>query len=103
MSAATETHLLENPFTLARQQLYKVAETFEIDQRLVNVLQEGKKAVEVSIPTSLDNGDVRGFRGYRVTHNIARGRSKGGIRYPPDVTLHEVKSLAMWVTWKRAV
>ena len=51
MAAATETHLLENPFTLARQQLYKVAETFEIDQRLVNVLQECKKAVEVSIPT----------------------------------------------------
>src|SRR6476660_1644760 len=103
MAAATETHLRENPFELAREQLRKVAESFGIDQRLVNVLQECKKAVEVSIPTSLDDGDVRAFTGYRVTDNIARGPSKGGIRYHPDVTLDEVKSLAMWMTWKCAL
>jgi glutamate dehydrogenase (NAD(P)+) len=103
MAAATETHLRENPFGLAREQLRKVADTFGIDDRLVNVLQECKKAVEVSIPTSLDNGSVKAFQGYRVTHNIARGPSKGGIRYHPDVTLDEVKSLAMWMTWKCAL
>jgi glutamate dehydrogenase (NAD(P)+) len=103
MAAATETHLRENPFELAREQLRRVADTFGIDDRLVNVLQECKKAVEVSIPTSLDNGSVRAFKGYRVTHNIARGPSKGGIRYHPDVTLDEVKSLAMWMTWKCAL
>ena len=43
------------------------------------------------------------FTGYRVVHNIARGPSKGGIRYHPDVTLDEVKSLAMWMTWKCAL
>src|SRR5205814_760644 len=68
--------------------------------RLVNVLQECKRSVEVSIPTSMDDGSVRAFTGYRVTHNIARGPSKGGIRYHPDVTLDEVKALAMWMTWK---
>ena len=103
MAAATETHLRENPFELAREQLHKVADTFGIDDRLVNVLQECKKSVEVSIPTSLDDGSVRAFTGYRVTHNIARGPSKGGIRYHPDVTLDEVKSLAMWMTWKCAL
>src|SRR5436305_8661503 len=99
-TAAPESHLRENPFELAQQQLYKVADTFGIDERLVNVLTECKKAVEVSIPTSLDNGNVVAFTGYRVTHNIARGPSKGGIRYHPDVTLDEVKALAMWMTWK---
>ncbi len=99
-TAAPESHLRENPFRLAQQQLHKVAETFGIDERLVNVLQECKKAVEVSIPTSLDDGSVRAFRGYRVTHNVSRGPSKGGIRYHPDVTLDEVKALAMWMTWK---
>ena len=98
-----ESHLRENPFELAQQQLHKVADTFGIDERLVNVLQECKKAVEVSIPTSLDDGSVRAFTGYRVTHNIARGPSKGGIRYHPDVTLDEVKALAMWMTWKCAL
>jgi len=100
MATAAESHLRENPFGLAQQQLHQVGETFGIDERLINVLQECKKAVEVSIPTSLDNGSVEAFKGFRVTHNIARGPSKGGIRYHPDVTLDEVKSLAMWMTWK---
>jgi glutamate dehydrogenase (NAD(P)+) len=102
-TAAPETHLRENPFELARLQLHKVADVFGIDDRLVNVLQECKKSVEVSIPTSMDDGSVRAFKGFRVQHNIARGPSKGGIRYHPDVTLDEVKSLAMWMTWKCAL
>src|SRR3954449_12075960 len=99
-TAAPESHLRENPFELAQQQLHKVADTFGIDERLINVLKGCKKAVEVSIPTSLDDGGIRAFTGYRITHNIARGPSKGGIRYHPDVTLDEVKALAMWMTWK---
>jgi glutamate dehydrogenase (NAD(P)+) len=99
-TAAPESHLRENPFRIAQQQLESVARTFGIDDRLVEVLSQCKKAVEVSIPTSLDDGSVRAFTGYRVTHNIARGPSKGGIRYHPDVTLDEVKALAMWMTWK---
>jgi len=99
-TAAPESHLRENPFELAQRQLQKVADTFGIDHQLVGVLSQCKKAVEVSIPTSMDDGTVRPFAGYRVTHNIARGPSKGGIRYHPDVTLDEVKSLAMWMTWK---
>jgi glutamate dehydrogenase (NAD(P)+) len=99
-TAAPESHLRENPFRIAQQQLENVARTFGIDDRLVEVLSQCKKAVEVSIPTSLDDGSIRAFTGYRVTHNIARGPSKGGIRYHPDVTLDEVKALAMWMTWK---
>ncbi len=100
---APESHLRENPFQIARQQLRRVADIFEIDDRLVNVLQECKKALIVSVPVSMDDGSTRAFEGYRVTHNVARGPSKGGIRYHPDVTLDEVKALAMWMTWKCAL
>ena len=96
----TGTHLRENPFEIARQQLRLVGTTFNIDPNLINVLQECKKAVEVAIPISLDDGSIRTFAGFRVQHNIARGPSKGGIRYHPDVTLDEVKALSMWMTWK---
>src|SRR5690242_19791076 len=51
----------------------------------------------------MDDGSTQAFEGYRVTHNIARGPSKGGIRYHPDVTLDEVRALAMWMTWKCAL
>src|SRR4051794_6060303 len=102
-TAAPESHLRENPFRIAQQQLENVARTFGIDDRLVAVLSQCKKAVEVSIPTTLDDGSLRAFTGYRVTHNVSRGPSKGGIRYHPDVTLDEVKALAMWMTWKCAL
>jgi glutamate dehydrogenase (NAD(P)+) len=100
---APASHLRENPFEIARQQLRRVAFTFDIDPNLINVLQECKKAVVVSIPVAMDDGSVEVFQGYRVTHNIARGPSKGGIRYHPDVTLDEIKALAMWMSWKCAL
>jgi glutamate dehydrogenase (NAD(P)+) len=62
-TAAPESHLRENPFEIAQQQLRDVADRFGIDDRLVNVLQECKKAVEVSIPTSRDDGSVTAFTG----------------------------------------
>jgi glutamate dehydrogenase (NAD(P)+) len=100
---APESHLHENPFELVKEQLRRVATTFQIDPNLVNVLSECKKAVVVSIPVAMDDGTIQAFEGYRVTHNIARGPSKGGIRYHPDVTLDEVKALAMLMTWKCAL
>jgi glutamate dehydrogenase (NAD(P)+) len=97
------SHLHENPFDIARAQLRRVADVFDIDPNLVDVLGQCKKAVEVSVPVGMDDGATHVYTGYRVTHNIARGPSKGGIRYHPDVTLDEVKALAMWMTWKCAL
>ena len=102
-AAPTLTHLRENPFEIAKQQLRSVADLFGLDENIVNVLSDCKKSLSVSVPTRLDDGSVRVFQGHRVTHNIARGPSKGGIRYHPDVTLDEVKALAMWMTWKCAL
>jgi glutamate dehydrogenase (NAD(P)+) len=96
-------HLQENPFQLAREQLRKVADAFDIDDDLVRVLGDCKKSVEVAIPTTMDDGAVHVFPGWRITHNVARGPSKGGIRYHPAVTLDEVKALAMAMTWKCAL
>ncbi len=92
---APQSHLQENPFELARAQLQRVADSFGIDGSLVDVLGQCKKAVEVSVPVAMDDGSTHVFTGYRVTHNIARGPSKGGIRYHPTVTLDEIKALAM--------
>jgi glutamate dehydrogenase (NAD(P)+) len=100
---APESHLRENPYEIAKEQLGRVARLFAVDPNLVNVLQACKKAVVVSVPVTMDDGNIQVFEGYRVTHNIARGPSKGGIRYHPDVELDEVKALAMWMTWKCAL
>jgi glutamate dehydrogenase (NAD(P)+) len=100
---APVSHLREDPFEIAQEQLRKVAEIFNIDSNLIEVLQQCKKAVVVSVPITMDSGRVQAFEGYRVTHNIARGPSKGGIRYHPGVSLSEVKALSMWMTWKCAL
>ncbi len=98
-----ESHLKENPYDVARTQLRRVADTFGIDESLVRVLERCKKGVVVSIPTRMDDGRMEVFEGYRVQHNVSRGPSKGGIRYHQDVTLDEVRALAMWMTWKCAL
>jgi len=100
---ASTSHLREDPYELARRQLRQVGRTFGIDPSLINVLEQCKKSVEVSVPVQMDDGSLNVYNGYRVTHNIARGPSKGGIRYHPDVTRDEVKALAMWMTWKCAL
>jgi glutamate dehydrogenase (NAD(P)+) len=97
------THLRENPFEIAQSQLQRVGEIFAIDPNLIRVLSQTKKTVEVSVPVQMDDGTIGVYQGYRVTHNIARGPSKGGIRYHPAVTRDEVKALAMWMTWKCAL
>ena len=92
-----------DPWEMAREQLRKIAAVVEMEDDMLNVLLECKKAIEVSIPVQMDDGSVEVYTGFRVTHNIARGPSKGGIRYHPAVTLEETKALAMWMTWKTAL
>ncbi len=91
-----------NPHRIAQVQFDIAAEHLKLDPGLRQVLRTPKRVMEVSIPTKMDNGQLRVFTGFRVQHNIARGPSKGGIRYHPNVTLDEVKALATWMTWKTA-
>jgi glutamate dehydrogenase (NAD(P)+) len=91
-----------NPYRIAQIQFDIAAEYLKLDVGLRQVLRTPKRVLEVSIPTKMDNGQIKVFTGYRVQHNIARGPSKGGIRYHPAVTLDEVKALAAWMTWKTA-
>jgi glutamate dehydrogenase (NAD(P)+) len=91
-----------NPYRIAQIQFDIAAEYLKLDQGLRQILRTPKRVLEVSIPTKMDNGQVKVFSGYRVQHNVARGPAKGGIRYHPAVTLDEVKALAAWMTWKTA-
>jgi glutamate dehydrogenase (NAD(P)+) len=100
---APAAHIQEDPWEMAQEQLRRTAALGDIGENMLNVLLKCKKSLEVSIPVRMDDGSVHVFDGYRVTHNIARGPSKGGIRYHPAVTLEETKALAMWMTWKCAL
>jgi len=87
----------------AIKQLEDVAKILKLDEELVEFLKYPRKVIQVAVPVKMDNGKIRVFTGYRVQHNFARGPYKGGIRYHPDVSLDDVKALAMLMTWKCAV
>jgi glutamate dehydrogenase (NAD(P)+) len=92
-----------NPWQVAQQQFDLAAERLNLDPGLRRVLREPRRELTVHFPVKMDDGSVQVYTGYRVQHNLGRGPAKGGIRYHQDVSLDEVKALAMWMTWKCAV
>ena len=92
-----------NAWDVAQQQFDLAAEHLNLSPGLRKVLREPKRELTVHFPVKMDDGSVEVFTGYRVQHNLSRGPAKGGIRYHQNVTLDEVKALAMWMTWKCAV
>ena len=92
-----------NAWQVAQRQFDLAAEMLNLDPGLQRVLREPRRELTVHFPVHMDDGNVQVFTGYRVQHNLGRGPAKGGIRYHQDVTLDEVKALAMWMTWKCAV
>jgi glutamate dehydrogenase (NAD(P)+) len=91
-----------NPFRIAQIQFDMAAEFLKLDPGLRQILRTPKRVLEVSIPTKMDNGQVKVLTGYRVQHNVSRGPGTGGVRFHPNVTLDEMKALAAGMTWKTA-
>lgn len=79
------------------------AKKLNLDEGLYKYMRCPNREIIVHIPVELDSGKVEVFDGYRVQHSIARGPSKGGVRYSPLVTLDEIRGLAAEMTWKCAV
>ena len=106
MTTATKSVSLEQELNPTEAQIARfdlAAHKLNLDEGLWKVLRYPTREIIVHIPVAMDNGKLEVFTGFRVQHSIARGPSKGGIRYAPDVTLDEVRALAAWMTWKCAV
>ena len=84
-------------------QLDKVAKLLKLGQAEIDILTVPKRILTFSYPVKLDSGNIRYFTGYRVQFNDARGPTKGGIRFHPNVNLEEIKTLAFLMTLKCAV
>jgi glutamate dehydrogenase (NAD(P)+) len=87
----------------AVQGMEYAAKIMHLDPNILERLRYPKRAVVVSIPIRLDDGQVKVFEGYRVQHNMSAGPGKGGIRYHPSVTLSETAALALKMTQKNAL
>jgi glutamate dehydrogenase (NAD(P)+) len=92
-----------NPYQMAVAQFEAAADRLNLPEDMRAILRMPKRELTVNFPVRMDNGSVKVYTGYRVQHNINRGPAKGGIRYDANVTLDEVRALAMWMAWKCAV
>jgi len=103
MAKAVLTAPKEDAWQVALKQFHIAAEMLGLKRGVRELLANPKRELTVNFPVKLEDGSVRVFTGYRVHHTTVPGPTKGGIRYHPDVTLNEVRALAMWMTWKCAV
>ncbi len=93
----------KSPYEIAQEQFDLAADKMGLEEDLRCILRVPKRELTVHFPVRMDNGSIKSFTGYRVQHNMTRGPGKGGIRYHQNVSLDEVRALAMWMTWKSAV
>lgn len=85
------------------EQLNRTYMGLELTHAELDILEHARKTVIVSFPVRMDKGETHMFTGYRVQYNNARGPTKGGIRFHPELTLEDVQSLAFLMTLKCAV
>ncbi|UTM39793.1 Glu/Leu/Phe/Val dehydrogenase (plasmid) [Rhodococcus pyridinivorans] len=91
------------PLADARVQLADAIKILGLDDGVYSMLAHPRREMTVSVPLRRDDGEIELLVGHRVQHNVSRGPGKGGLRYSKDVTLDEVRALAMWMTWKCAL
>jgi glutamate dehydrogenase (NAD(P)+) len=103
MAVAEQKRTESNPWRTAQHQFDEAAEILKLDPGLRKILREVQREFTCHFPVQMDDKSVRNYTGFRIQHNINRGPAKGGLRFHPDVSLDEVKALAMWMTWKCAV
>ena len=105
-SVLSELGFRYDPSNLYQQvatQVLNSADLLDLPRHLRIILAQPKNEIMVHYPVRMDDGSYRLFKGYRVQHNNLLGPYKGGIRYHEDVSLDDVKTLAMLMTMKCAL
>jgi glutamate dehydrogenase (NAD(P)+) len=92
-----------NLFETVKRHVCACSLDLKLSSDIEALLKIPMQELHVSIPIRMDDGTLRVFPGYRIHYNDARGPTKGGIRYHPDVTVEEVRALAALMTWKCAL
>jgi len=92
---------MDDHFENAKQHLHVAGKSLKLDDEVVEFLSKPIRVLEDDIPIKREaSQDITSFKSYRVQHNNALGPFKGGIRFHQEVSIDEVKALAMWMTWK---
>lgn len=93
----------QNLCKLCMDELTNVYSDLGISREELDLLDMPRRSFTVHFPVRMDSGKTKRFVGHRVQYNDARGPTKGGIRFHPDLTLGHVTDLAFLMTLKCAV
>lgn len=81
----------------------QMASYIKLDEKVHAIMSQPKGELMIHFPVKMDDGSYQLFKGYRIQHNNLLGPYKGGMRFSPEVSLDEVKGLAMLMTLKCAL
>ncbi len=88
---------------MVQNQLGKAASVIGLSRNLLAMMSCPKRILKVTFPVQMDDGRIVCFTGFRCQYSDARGPTKGGVRYHPDVNEDEIIALAALMNWKCAV
>lgn len=92
-----------NPYNELLETVETAAKMLDLNESEYITIKYPERELKVAISIEMDDGTIKMFEGYRVQHSTSRGPCKGGIRYHEDVSIDEVKALAVWMSFKCAV
>ncbi len=89
-----------NLYTITIERILNAADIMGLPEYVKLIIAQPKNEIMVHFPVKMRDGSVEVFKGYRVQHNNSLGPYKGGIRFHPEVSLDDIKSLAALMTMK---
>jgi glutamate dehydrogenase/leucine dehydrogenase len=93
----------KNLCNLCVSELESIYDELGLTEAELEILSVPRRIFTVHFPVKLTNNSTRMFVGHRVQFNDARGPSKGGIRFHPDLKVNQVSDLAFLMALKCAV
>jgi len=81
-----------------KKRLKEISKISKIPEKEINILLKHKSIKKTTLSVS-----GKKYPAFRIIHNTSLGPGKGGIRYHPNVSEDEVKSLAFWMTLKNSL
>lgn len=100
---ATQEPLERPQLTQALRRVQEAAKLIEAPEAILRGLLRKKSAVSGTIQLEMDDGTYQYLDAHRVLYSNILGPGKGGLRYHPNVTLDEVETLGLWMTFKTAL
>ncbi|MBE0523163.1 MAG: Glu/Leu/Phe/Val dehydrogenase [Methanosarcinales archaeon] len=92
----------QNLCKLFMSELTNIYQDQHLSSEEMDLLDMPRRSFTVHFPVRMDSGNTRMFVGHRVQYNDARGPTKGGTRFHPELTLDHVKDLAFLMALKCA-